>query len=544
MNKRTPVAGPVNPVAMPSAPLESRSNAANGNRGGASAVPPSAASKPAASVSKPLPPPPAKQSAANAKTPSQQIVDAVIVGNLPLVQKLLATDPNLIKSKDKISDELAYDLFLLAATYNHIHLLEFFNEMKKKQPDLFEETKGKRHIINYVIPLEDTLDAVQWIEAHGVDLNKVVTQETLDNAANMGSERTLNYLRSRITNPALKVPASKKILPFAKELFDAAHAGRKDLIETYMRQGADIHRASYGPGGDTPVLSAARAGKIELVRWLIEEKGIDPTTCDASGQNLVFVAASENKPELLRYCKKFPQINPNKRNGNNMGPMEGAVMFGNKEAIDCLIKEFNQDIDDLNFGSVYIALRSNHIQFVKWLLEKYPARARDEIIGVRVMFEALARGDLTVLRLCKELFPKLNMTARLDNISALGLAVRAGHEAAVKCLIEEFKMGIEENIEKSDLQAAKEAKTPEHTATFKYIMAKLREAKAADEKAAVVTPTIAVVPHATQTKDVVGTGYKTPFIPIPRGGDTIAPRAGLGQGQAPLLYNPPSPPKV
>ncbi len=511
--KKTPVAGPIHPTTTLSMP-SSYAAIPSSNRG----TPAAQATKVAAPASKPLPQPPvaAAKPAANVQTPNDKIIALVKAGNLVEVQKMLVANPQLVIAKDRAGR----DLRLIAGINGHVSLLEFFNEMQKKQPGLFADKRDGSHIINEMISFGDVaLAAVQWFIAQGVTPNTKITQYALNDAANMSGEQTLAFLRTKITTNDLKIPAQvKKPQPFAKELFEAAEAGDTPMIEFYCQQGANIKLATYGPGSALPITTAAACGQADAVQWFVKTKGVDPTVTNGRNQNLMYVAAQHNHVGMMRVCKEF-KIDPFHEASDEKNAFASAVVNGQKDAAEFIINEYKLTKDiylKITTGNLCQTFWNEYpIQYYKWLLSKFDSTEINNI-SVIVFHRAASYGNVPILRMCRDLFPNLDLNSKHKlewgseiKVSAMGSALRHGHEDAIRYLVEECKLSIETNIERADLEAAKSAG---HTAATKYVFAKLRAAKAADTKVAVVMPVAAPSSGAEAQQNVVGTNaYNGPL---------------------------------
>lgn len=82
-------------------------------------------------------------------------------------------------------------------------------------------------------------------------------------------------------------------------LHSAARFGFFDICRRLIENGADI--ALRDGCGDTVLTSAARSGSIELIRYLVEEKGCDIQARNRFGWTPLYCSVLDNHPEVMRY---------------------------------------------------------------------------------------------------------------------------------------------------------------------------------------------------------------------------------------------------
>lgn len=109
-------------------------------------------------------------------------------------------------------------------------------------------------------------DAIEWIAAHGADLERL---------------------------------GSLRMTP----LFTAIRERNLRAVETLVRLGANIHALAYDEWGEVSVLMfAAEAGRKDVVDFLLEQ-GADLSRKDTRGRRASHRAAENGHPELARYLR-------------------------------------------------------------------------------------------------------------------------------------------------------------------------------------------------------------------------------------------------
>lgn len=109
-------------------------------------------------------------------------------------------------------------------------------------------------------------DAIEWIAAHGADLERL--------------------------GPLRMTP-----------LFTAIRERNLRAVETLVRLGANVHALAYDEWGEvSSLMFAAEAGRKDVVDFLLEQ-GADLSRKDTRGRRASFRAAENGHPELARYLR-------------------------------------------------------------------------------------------------------------------------------------------------------------------------------------------------------------------------------------------------
>ena len=125
-------------------------------------------------------------------------------------------------------------------------------------------------------------------------------------------------------------------------LHHAAQGGNKDLVKWLIEE-KGMDKESLTSSQRTPLHIAANFGKLEVVKYLIEEAGMNPLRVAKSGKTPGMLAAEKKKTEILDYLRDWKR----------------EEMKKNHEEVDCLIcyGEFYKEEKELSpicYGCFFI----------------------------------------------------------------------------------------------------------------------------------------------------------------------------------------------
>eukprot|EP00398_MALV-I-01_sp_L67-1_P000072 gene72-350_t len=184
--------------------------------------------------------------------------------------------------------------------------LNVIKYLEEKGIDLNEPTK---HGVNAITSAcrKGHLDCVKYFDEKGVDLKAQdgIRETPLTAAIRFGQLETMTYLLEKdgitldfITGHG-NTPATL-----------AAGYGRANVLRFLKEQGIDLNVSDEV--GYNPITQAATKGKIESVRCLIEECGIDPRSTNARGKQAMWYAVRDEHERVKSYLenvlKEIPEI--------------------------------------------------------------------------------------------------------------------------------------------------------------------------------------------------------------------------------------------
>lgn len=116
-------------------------------------------------------------------------------------------------------------------------------------------------------------------------------------------------------------------------LFDAASAGRTDMIDTMAKAGADVN--AYDPRGFTPLILAAYNGHLDTVEALIAARA-DACKPDATQGNTAQMGVAFKGNDAVAARLIAAGCDPNARNRQGQTALMMAAMFNRTAQIDML----------------------------------------------------------------------------------------------------------------------------------------------------------------------------------------------------------------
>jgi ankyrin repeat protein len=114
----------------------------------------------------------------------------------------------------------------------------------------------------------------------------------------------------------------------------AARAGHIAVIKVLMEFGADVNEA--GKGGSPPLVSAAAAGHLPCVDYLVSELGANLAQSDMQGQSALHVAVKLVEPLPCIHYLLRAGINSKMVNSQGLTAMQVALAISNVAALEAL----------------------------------------------------------------------------------------------------------------------------------------------------------------------------------------------------------------
>jgi ankyrin repeat protein len=128
--------------------------------------------------------------------------------------------------------------------------------------------------------------------------------------------------------------------------------------------------------GNTPLHSAAKSGNLDLVKYLIEEKGADFNAPDNDGETPLHSAASWGTLDVLKYLIEEKGADFNTPDNDGETPLHSAASWGTLDVVKYLIEEKGADFNALDkcgktpLHSAAFAAGLGKLDVVKYLKKK------------------------------------------------------------------------------------------------------------------------------------------------------------------------------
>ncbi|WCR59755.1 MAG: Phosphocholine transferase AnkX [Wolbachia endosymbiont of Ctenocephalides felis wCfeF] len=230
----------------------------------------------------------------------------------------------------------------------------------------------------------------------------------------------------------------------------------KDVYEWWARENFDINHLfdtlvtldnglRYGEKL-TLLHLAAKYGKLETVKYLIEEKNVDINKVDRHGCTALYWAAKHGHLEVVKYFIEEKNVDINLEDGSSRNALHWAARHGHLEVVKYFIEEKNVDInkiDEYGNHALHWAARHGHLEVVKYFIEEKNVDVNKvDRIGQNALHLAAGNGHLEVV---KYFIEEKNVDINLEDKygrTVLHLAAGNGHLEVVKYFIEEKNVDV------------------------------------------------------------------------------------------------------
>ncbi|XP_076285654.1 uncharacterized protein LOC143211676 [Lasioglossum baleicum] len=229
-----------------------------------------------------------------------------------------------------------------------------------------------------------------------------------------------------------------------QKLFEAIGRNNIGDVKELINHGVSINAKNNK--GQTPLHYAAKSDKLEVVKYLIEEKGANVNVKDNNGQTPLHSAVDHGKLEVVRYLIEEKNANINVKDNNGQTPLHSAAKSDKLEVIKYLIEEkaANVNVKDNNGQTtLHTAAKSKKLEIVKYLIEeKHVDFNVKDNSGVTPLHYAAKNDGLEVVKyLIEEKGADVNVKDN-DGQTPLHSAADHGKLEVVRYLIEEKNANI------------------------------------------------------------------------------------------------------
>uniref|UniRef100_A0ACD5W9N2 Uncharacterized protein n=1 Tax=Avena sativa TaxID=4498 RepID=A0ACD5W9N2_AVESA len=258
----------------------------------------------------------------------------------------------------------------------------------------------------------------------------------------LGVER---YLRSALPYGGLPSKDSPQMA-----FFDAASEGDLPRMRE-LASGRDAEGKAWLAdvciAGGGPFQTAARLGKLDAVRCMVEELGFDVNAGSQEGITALDAATMDERMDVMRYLLDHG-ADPNKRANSGFVPLHCAARKGRDEAAQLLLSSgASVDIAFSDGTPLHFAAACGTIGVMKVLLEHNADPNKLSEIGGTPLSETLCAADKglpeTILLKCVKLLVEAGADVNCTTQNPLVIATSHGLTNCVKYLL---KAGADPNI--------------------------------------------------------------------------------------------------
>lgn len=145
----------------------------------------------------------------------------------------------------------------------------------------------------------------------------------------------------------------------------AAHSGEPEVTKVLLLSGAKVEVRS-SPNGTTALLLAARGGRHDVVRLLLEARA-DTTVCDhrVNGGTALHLGSQHGHEEVVKLLLEAG-ANVDAKNYDRDAPLHFAARYGHKTIVQLLL-DANAEINEREnkgFTPLGLAVQLNHREVV------------------------------------------------------------------------------------------------------------------------------------------------------------------------------------
>ncbi|MBA3537011.1 MAG: ankyrin repeat domain-containing protein [Tatlockia sp.] len=249
--------------------------------------------------------------------------------------------------------------------------------------------------------------------------------------------------------------------PFKTPLYWAIKGGHYQIVNSLLKAGA-ISKAVGAPLNYQPIHIAAKKGRLNIVKALIEDDLALLDDVDLDGQTPLLWAAYMGHLDVLNYLiSKGARLNLATNNPSDKGhgktPLYWATERGHSLIVDSLMKAgaATTALGPMKYQPIHIAAQIGRLDVVKALIENDPelleqedAKGNTPLLLAVLKGNAVLQGNLEVVDYLISKGAKIDVVA-IDNKTALYWATECGHYRIVKSLL---KAGALTKVASGDLK--------------------------------------------------------------------------------------------
>lgn len=212
-----------------------------------------------------------------------------------------------------------------------------------------------------------------------------------------------------------KSVSSKNVIE--RNFVDDAKNGKINQVKKAIQDGIDINVVDHE--GNTALIAASRAGKKDVVAFLLNQPGIDVNKKFQNGRSALVVAVANKQGEIVSLLLTHPDIDVNLQDNNG----DSALLIAFREKDLEMIQRFEPVFEKVNKKIINKAgqsLENEVLSMGKFLQQK--------------LIEDVKKGDLKAVKKAFALGIDFNV-ADAEGNTPLIIVIRAGNVSIVEYLL-------------------------------------------------------------------------------------------------------------
>ena len=214
----------------------------------------------------------------------------------------------------------------------------------------------------------------------------------------------------------------------SEAIFESIKNNQLEILEYITQPNTSVSNEVLDDNGESPIMSACKNSHLDMVKYFIEKKNIDPETRDHDNNTLLHIASSIGSKPIVQYiiedqkvnikarnnhgCQPFHsacqsifsmdvvkyyivncRLDPNLTDANLRTPLSYACEYGIWEIAQYLLQKGASPnfADKQNMTPLHYACQNGHVNIVKSLIEKYHAnteiRNKDGYTPLQVAYQ-------------------------------------------------------------------------------------------------------------------------------------------------------------
>ncbi|XP_035295262.1 espin isoform X4 [Cricetulus griseus] len=252
-------------------------------------------------------------------------------------------------------------------------------------------------------------------------------------AARRGDLEVLKSLHAAgLLGPSLRDPLD------ALPVHHASRSGKLDCLR-YLVEEVGLPAVARARNGATPAHDAAATGYLSCLQWLLTQGGCKVQEKDNSGATVLHLAARFGHPELVNWLLQHGGANSAITTDTGALPIHYAAAKGDLPSTKLLVEHYPEGVNaQTNNGAtpLYLACQEGHLEVTKYLVQECSAdprvRAQD---GMTPLHAAAQMGHNPVLVWLVS-FADVSLSEQdHDGATAMHFAASRGHTKVLSWLL-------------------------------------------------------------------------------------------------------------